>query len=517
MPDARRLILVLRDQLSPEASVLADADSEQDVIAMTEAPYGQQRFPEHKQRLALCFAAMRHFRDARQSDGFPVTCQSVTDDDLASDVPSFLRAQIDRHNPERIVLTEPGRYGMLDALESVAEERGIPLDVHADAHFLCSHRTFDDWAEGRKSPTMEYFYRMMRREHDVLLTSDGDPVGGDWNFDKQNRERFGADGPGLVPEPIQFEPDATTEEALVDVASHFPDTYGSLDAFNWPVTPEQAEAALDDFIEHRLPTFGTYQDAMWTDRPFLYHSRLSAALNLKLLDPRRAIARAEAAYHDGHAPINAVEGFIRQILGWREFVRGLYWRYMPDYADRNELDATADLPDFFWTGDTEMTCVRQCINQLLEHAYAHHIQRLMVLGLFGMLYGADPQQMNAWHEVLYTDAWEWVSMPNMIGMSQYADGGIVGTKPYAASGKYINRMSNYCSHCRYDPDEAIGDDACPFTTLYWDFLARHREEFSGNRRMNFQLANLRRKGDDAVAAIRDHADTIHERAANGSL
>jgi deoxyribodipyrimidine photolyase-related protein len=406
---------------------------------------------------------------------------------------------------------------MLDALESVAEERGIPLDVHADAHFLCSHRTFDDWAEGRKSPTMEYFYRMMRREYDVLLTGDGDPVGGDWNFDKQNRERFGADGPGLMPEPIQFETDGTTQGALDDVAAHFPDAYGSLDAFNWPVTPDQAEAALDDFIEHRLPTFGTYQDAMWTDRPFLYHSRLSAALNLKLLDPRRAIARAEAAYHDGHAPINAVEGFIRQILGWREFVRGLYWRHMPDYADLNALDATADLPDFFWTGDTEMTCVRQCIDQLLEHAYAHHIQRLMVLGLFGMLYGADPQQMNAWHEALYADAWEWVSMPNMIGMSQYADGGIVGTKPYAASGKYINRMSNYCSHCRYDPDKATGDDACPFTTLYWDFLARHREQFSGNRRMNFQLANLRRKGDDAVAAIRDHAETIRDRAANGSL
>ena len=516
MSDVRRLILVLRDQLNPDAPVITDADPERDVIAMTEAPYGQQRFPEHKQRLALGFAAMRHFRDARTAEGFTVHYQSVTDG-VADDVAGFLRDAIGQHGPERVVLTEPGRHGTLAALEAVADKTSVSLDVHADTHFLCAHRTFEDWAEGRKSPTMEYFYRVMRREYDVLLTDDGDPVGGDWNFDKQNRDSYGSDGPGLLPEPLQFEQDDVTQGALADVRDHAPDAYGHLDAFNWPVTPEQAETALDFFIEHHLPDFGDHQDAMWTGRPFLHHSRLSAAFNLKLLNPRMAIERAEAAYHDGHAPINAVEGFIRQLLGWREFVRGLYWLHMPAYAELNELDATADLPDFFWTGDTDMTCIRESVSQLKDYAYAHHIQRLMVLGLFGMQLGVDPRQMNAWHEAFYIDAWEWVSMPNMIGMSQYADGGVVGTKPYAASGNYVNRMSNYCKHCRYDPGTATGEDACPFTTLYWDFLARHREAFGNNRRMNFQMANLRRKGEDAVTAIRDHAETVRERAADGTL
>ncbi|PSQ65515.1 MAG: cryptochrome/photolyase family protein, partial [Bacteroidetes bacterium QH_2_64_74] len=248
-----------------------------------------------------------------------------------------------------------------------------------------------------------------------------------------------------------------------------------------------------------------------------YHSRLSCALNLKLLDPMTAVRAAEEAYYDGHAPINAVEGFIRQILGWREFVRGIYWRYAPEYVDRNALDATEDLPEFYWTGDTDMRCLSECVGQVREHAYAHHIPRLMVMGLFGLLYGVDPQQMNAWHEAMYIDAWEWVSSPNMVGMALYADGGTVGTKPYTASGKYINRMSNYCSHCRYDPDQATGEDACPFTSLYWNFLERHQDRFSGNRRMNFQLANLRRKDDEELAAIADRVDEVRARAEAGEL
>jgi deoxyribodipyrimidine photolyase-related protein len=301
------------------------------------------------------------------------------------------------------------------------------------------------------------------------------------------------------------------------VQSQFADAPGALDRFIWPVTPEEAKRDVRDFIEHRLPTFGTYQDAMWTDEPFLYHSRLSAALNLKLIDPQAVIEQAEDAYHAGHAPINAVEGFIRQILGWREFIRGVYWQSMPEYAEKNALDATADLPDFFWTADTDMTCMQQSLGQIVEYGYAHHIQRLMVTGLFGLLYGIDPQQMNAWHEAMYVDAWEWVSMPNMIGMSQYADGGIVGTKPYTASGNYINKMSNYCSHCTYNYKASTGEDACPFTTLYWDFLDRHEDRLSGNRRMNFQMANLRQKGDDTRTAIREQAETVRERAANGTL
>ena len=516
MPSARRLILVLRDQLNPDATLLREADPERDAIAMTEAPYGSQRFPEHKQRLALCFSAMRHFRDARRSDGFSVHYQPADADDCAEDVADFLRQQIDAHEPERVVLTEPGRYGALQRLQAVADAAGVPLDVQADDHFLCTHRRFEAWADGRSSLTMEYFYRMMRKEYNVLLDDNDEPVGGEWNYDDQNRESF-SEAPADIKPPTRHRPDEITQSVIELVETTFTDAPGTLDTFHWPVTPDEARRDVRDFIEHRLPTFGTYQDAMWMEEPFLYHSRLSAAINLKLVAPRYVIEQAEDAYQAGHAPINAVEGFIRQILGWREFIRGVYWQAMPDYAEKNALDATADLPDFFWTADTEMTCMRQSLGQIVEHGYAHHIQRLMVTGLFGLLYGIDPQQMNDWHEAMYVDAWEWVSMPNMIGMSQYADGGIVGTKPYTASGNYINKMSNYCSHCAYNYKASTGEDACPFTTLYWDFLDRHEDRLSSNRRMNFQMANLRRKDDDTRAAIRERAEIVRERAADGTL
>ncbi len=503
----RTLLLLLRDQLNRDAALLRDADPAHDVVAMTEADRRQGRFPEHKQRLALGWAAMRHLREDLREAGWTVHYQPIDAADEEG-VPGFLRRQIEAHAPERVCVTEPGRYELLQEIEAVCDALGVALQVHADDHFLATHRDFEAWADGRKELTLEYFYREQRRRYDVLVTDEGDPVGGEWNFDDENRESFGAEGPGMIPEGPSFERDAITEEVLDLVRSDFAEAPGHLSAFRWPVTPAQAEQALDDFIEHRLPQFGTYQDAMWTGRPFLYHSRLSAALNLKLLDPLTAVRRAEEAYHDGHAPLNAVEGFVRQILGWREFVRGVYWLYAPEYAERNALDATEDLPDFYWSGDTDMRCLSDSIGQVREHGYTHHIARLMVIGLFGLLYGVDPQQMNDWHEAMYVDAWAWVSVPNMIGMALYADGGTVGTKPYTASGKYINRMSNYCTHCRYDPDQATGADACPFTSLYWNFLDRHQEQLSGNRRMNFQLANVRRKDDDELEAIAERVAEI---------
>ena len=513
----RTLILVLRDQLDRNAAVLNDADPAQDAVAMTEADVHRGRYPEHKQRLALGFAAMRHFRDDLRERGFNVHYEPADAAEPSGDVAAFLRRQIETHAPTQVHVTEPGRHDLRDTIEQVCAETGCDLTVHADTHFLSSHDTFADWAEGRKELTLEYFYRERRREHDVLVTDDGDPVGGSWNFDESNRESFGSDGPGMIPDGPTFERDATTTAALDLVETHFSDAPGALDEFRWPVTPAQARTALNDFIEHRLPRFGTYQDAMWTGRAFLYHSRLSAALNLKLLDPLTAVRAAEEAYYDGHAPLNAVEGFVRQILGWREFVRGVYGLHGPEYVERNALDATADLPDFYWTGDTDMQCLSDCVGQVREHGYTHHIPRLMVIGLFGLLYGVDPQQMNAWHEAMYVDAWEWVSAPNMIGMALYADGGTVGTKPYTASGKYINRMSNYCSHCRYDPDAATGEDACPFTSLYWDFLNRHQETFSDNRRMNFQLANVRRKSEEELQDIADRVDEVRALADDGAI
>jgi deoxyribodipyrimidine photolyase-related protein len=517
IPVMRTLVFLLRDQLDRSATVLDDLDPAQDAVAMTEADTNRGRYTEHVQQLVLGLSAMRHVRNDLRERGLTVHYQTADADAVAEDAADFLRQQVADHQPERVAITEPGRLGLLDDLQAVCDAAGVPLDVHADNHFLVTHDTFEQWADGRKELTMEYFYREQRRAYDVLLTEDGDPVGGDWNFDDDNRESFGADGPGMTPDPITFDPDAVTQDAIETVRAAFPDAPGSLDSFGWPVTPEQARASLDDFIEHRLPMFGTYQDAMWTGRPFLYHSRLSAALNLKLLDPRTVIEAAEQAYHDGHAPINAVEGFIRQVLGWREFVRGVYFLHGGAYVEKNALDATADIPDFYWTGDTQMRCLSECAGQVAEHAYTHHIPRLMVLGLFGLLYGVDPQQMNAWHEAMYVDAWEWVSAPNMIGMALYADGGIVGSKPYTASGKYIGRMSNYCQHCVYDKGSATGEDACPFTTLYWNFLDRHQDALSGNRRMNFQLANVRRKSDAELDAIADRVDDVRDLVERGEL
>ncbi len=334
------------------------------------------------------------------------------------------------------------------------------------------------------------------------------PAGGKWNFDAENRASFPAGGPGNIPQPDGFPPDEITLEVLRLVEMRFPETRGSLRHFDWPVTPEQAQAALDDFIEHRLPLFGRFQDAMWTDQPVLYHSRLSAAMNLKLLEARDAVRAAEQAWRHGVAPLASAEGFIRQILGWREYVRGVYWLWMPEYAEWNFLEAHAPLPRFYWTGETEMRCLREVIGQTLERGYAHHIQRLMVAGLFALLAGVEPRRIHEWFLGIYVDAVEWVELPNVLGMSQFADGGRMASKPYAASGRYIARMSNYCRGCRYDPARAVGENACPFTALYWDFLMRNEAKLRRVPRMEMQLANLGRLGPAERRDIRRQAGHV---------
>ncbi|NNM33751.1 MAG: cryptochrome/photolyase family protein, partial [Gemmatimonadetes bacterium] len=354
------------------------------------------------------------------------------------------------------------------------------------------------------------FYRAQRKRLGVLMDGE-EPAGGAWNFDSDNRESLDSAPDDLVP-PAEFPPDPITSAVLELVEERFSDLPGELDSFNWPVTPEDAWSSVLDFIEHRLHRFGQFQDAMWVDEPTLYHSRISAALNLKLVDPRRVVNEVEQAYRDGRVPINSAEGFIRQVIGWREFIRGVYWLEMPALAEANELDATQPLPQLYWSADTSMTCMGQAVRQVLEHGYAHHIQRLMVTGLFALLYGARPKEVHEWFMATHVDSVEWVTLPNVVGMSQYADGGIVGTKPYVASGKYIQRQSNYCDECRFDPAQAYGDDACPFTTLYWEFLDRHEEDLADNRRMNFQLANLRRKSDQDRIAIRERAEWVRTRA-----
>jgi len=344
-----------------------------------------------------------------------------------------------------------------------------------------------------------------------VLMDDGEPAGGQWNYDAENRGAFPKSGPGTLPAPRRFPPDSVTRDVLDLVAQRFAKHPGRLDAFDWPVTPADAQAALDDFLEHRLANFGRYQDAIWTGEPWLWHSRLSQAMNLKLLDPRDVVAGAERAWRAGRVPLEAAEGFIRQVLGWREYVRGIYWQFMPEYLDRNALGAEAALPAFYWTAETEMNCLRDAVQQTLDVGYAHHIQRLMVTGLFAMLFGVRPQDVHCWYLAVYVDAVEWVELPNTLGMSQFADGGVMASKPYCATGAYIDRMSNACKGCRYDPKQSSGPDACPFTTLYWDFLARHEKLLAKNQRMTMQLKNLARKDAADLRSIRRQADDLRGR------
>jgi deoxyribodipyrimidine photolyase-related protein len=357
---------------------------------------------------------------------------------------------------------------------------------------------------------MEFWYRSLRQRTGILM--DGEtPAGGQWNFDADNRKPFGSKGPPERRAPKHFEPDDLTLEVIALVKDRFSGHPGTLTSFGWPMTPEQAEDALNDFLDHRLSLFGPYEDAMWEGEPWLFHSRLSMAMNLKLLDPRQVITQVEKRYRSGQIGIESAEGFVRQILGWREFVRGIYWTQMPRYLELNALGAEHDLPDFFWTGKTTMNCLRECLTQSIEQGYAHHIQRLMVIGLFALLFWVRPSELHRWFLAVYVDAVEWVELPNTLGMSQYGDGGLLGSKPYIASGQYIKRMSNYCNGCRYDPATKTGERACPYTTMYWDFLIRHRERLSRNPRMGMQIRNLDRLPEDEQDAITQAANQFRQK------
>ncbi|MCH7225689.1 cryptochrome/photolyase family protein [Haloferula sp. A504] len=500
----RNLLVILGDQLDPDSPALADADPKKDLIWMCEASEESTHVKSHKQRIVLFLSAMRHHREWLEDKGFQVDYTPLDADDHSGRLSGELSKAIEKHDPERVRIVEPGEWRVKQAIEGACHRLSVPLDILEDTHFLSTIDDFRRHAEGRKSLRMEFFYREMRKRHDILM-EDGKPTGGDWNYDKENRKSFGKSGPGELPEPTHSEPDEITRGVMDLVETHFPDHPGSLESFRWPVTRRSALAHLRSFVEERLPNFGDYQDALWTDEPFLYHSLISSSLNLKLLNPREVIDAAEKAYQENKAPLAAVEGFIRQILGWREYVRGVYWLHMPDYVERNALGADQSLPEFYWTGETEMNCLRQAIGQTLEHGYAHHIQRLMITGLYALLLGVRPQEVHEWYLAIYVDAVEWVELPNTLGMSQFGDGGVMASKPYCASGKYIQRMSNYCAGCRFDPAKRTGDNACPFTTLYWDFLLRNQDQLKGNQRMSMQLRNLSRLSNEDKSAIHDQA------------
>lgn len=509
MAELRHLVLVLGDQLDLDAAAFDGFDAAHDAAWMAEVAEESTHVWSSKPRTVMFLAAMRHFAQALRlhAGGRPVHYTRLDDPANPGSLQAQLHADIERLRPAGLVMTAPGDWRVLQAIKGVAQAQGLPLDLREDRHFYCSVREFAAHARGRKSLRMEYFYREMRKRHGVLMQGEA-PEGGQWNFDADNREPFGADGPGDVPPRALFEPDALTREVIAQVEAHFADHPGRVDCFAWPVTRAQALVALQRFITERLPLFGRHQDAMWPGEPWLYHAHLAAALNLKLLNPREVVAAAEAAYRAGAAPLASVEGFVRQVLGWREYVRGIYWTRMPGYAEFNALDAQEDLPAWYWSGATDMACLRDALAQTLAHGYAHHIQRLMVTGLFALMYGVQPQQVHAWYLAVYVDAVEWVELPNTLGMSQYADGGLMASKPYVATGKYVQRMSPHCKGCRYDPAQRTGDTACPYTTLYWDFLMRHEALLAANPRMVLQVKNVARLSDGEKHAIRERAAAI---------
>ncbi len=503
----RALRLLLGDQLSPRMASLRDLDPARDVVMFAEVTAETRYVPHHKKKIAFLFAAMRAFADELSARGVRVRYVRLDDPLNTGSLGAEVARTVAALKPAELVLTEPGEHRLAAEFESWEANLGIPVEVREDTRFICTHAAFRAWAKGRKQWRMEYFYREMRVSTALLM--DGDlPVSGRWNFDSENRKPVDADL--FMPKPPRFEPDARTREVLDLVATRFPDHFGDLEPYWFAATHVQAEIALQHFLEHALPAFGDYQDAMLSGEPFLYHSVISMYLNAGLLDARDVCRRAEAEFRAGRVSLNNAEGFIRQILGWREFVRGIYWLRGADYVHTNALGAVRPLPWFYWSGETEMACLKAAIDQTKREAYAHHIQRLMVTGNFALLAGIDPYQVHEWYLAVYADAYEWVEAPNTIGMSQFADGGIVGSKPYASSGAYIDRMSDYCGGCTYDVKAKAGPRACPFNYLYWDFLARNRDKLAGNPRMAPMYRTLERMSEERRAEIAQDARAFLE-------
>lgn len=505
-----RLVLVLGDQLTQTLSALAQADKTRDTVVMAEVADEAAYVRHHPKKIALIFAAMRKFAKALEADGWTVAYTQLDDTENAGSIVGELLRRAAQTGASDVLATEPGEWRLIDNLKDAP----LKVQILPDSRFLASHAEFEAWAEGRKALRMEYFYREMRRKTGLLM--DGDqPAGGKWNFDHDNRKAAPDDV--AVDGPLRFEPDATTREVLDLVQARFGDNFGDLEPFWFATTRAEALQALDHFIANALPRFGDYQDAMLNDNAFLYHAILSPYLNIGLLNVTEICEAAADAYAAGDAPINAVEGFIRQIIGWREYVRGIYFLEGPDYTSRNVLGHDRALPWFYWGGETRMNCVAKAVGQTQTQAYAHHIQRLMVTGNFALLAGIDPAQVHEWYLAVYADAFEWVEAPNTIGMSQFADGGVIASKPYVSSGAYINRMSDHCKSCHYSVSAKTGDKACPFNLLYWHFLDRHRDRFSNNPRMGNMYRTWDRMDADKRKTVLAEGDALLARLDAGEV
>ncbi|MEM6371625.1 MAG: cryptochrome/photolyase family protein [Pseudomonadota bacterium] len=505
-----RLVLILGDQLSEGMAALKAADKASDIVVMAEVGEEGSYVPHHPKKIALILAAMRKFAARLHDDGWQVAYSELDDTENSQSIPGELLRRADQHGVSKVIATRPGEYRLIAALEE------CPLDVTLleDDRFIASHAEFEAWAEGRKALRMEYFYRDMRRKTGLLMEDD-QPAGGKWNYDHDNRKP--APGDVDFSGPMQFTPDAVVEEVLDLVAARFGNHFGDLRPFWFATDQGQARRALAHFVKHGLARFGDYQDAMLADNRFLYHALVSPYLNIGLLDPLEVCEAVEAAWKAGDVPINAAEGFIRQVIGWREYVRGIYFHEGPDYPLRNGLEHGRDLPAFFWGDETKMRCVDKAVGQTEAEAYAHHIQRLMVTGNFALLAGLDPAQVSEWYLAVYADAFEWVEAPNVVGMSQFADGGVIASKPYVSSGAYINRMSDYCKGCAYKVSVKTGEGACPFNLLYWHFLDRHRDRFSNNARMGNMYRTWDRMDEDRRATVLAEAEDFLEKLDAGTL
>ena len=498
----KTLVPILGDQLTATISSLRGARHADTVVLMMEVAEETTYVRHHKQKLVYVLSAMRHHAAYLRRLGWTVDYVALDDPDNSGSFTGEIARALERFAPDRIVVTEAGEWRVAAMLESWETLFGTPVEIRPDSRFLNTHAEFDAWAKDRRVLTMEYFYREIRRTTGLLMDGD-EPAGGRWNFDTENRKPAKADL--LMPRPLVFAPDDITRDVMNLVEERFAEHPGSLDGFAWAVTAEDAHRQADAFFAHALVDFGPYEDAMLSGEHHLWHSILSPYINSGLLDPLALCRRAEKAYREGRAPLNSVEGYVRQIAGWREYMRGIYWREGPDYVDRNFLDHHRKLPGFYWTGETDMHCLSQAIGQTLATAHAHHIQRLMVTGNFALLIGADPVEVHRWYLEIYVDAYEWVELPNTLGMSQFGDGGLLGSKPYVSSGAYINRMSDYCGHCRYDVKKRIGEDACPFNALYWNFLARHEDRLGSNPRLTLPYRNWSRQSEPDRRATRAQA------------
>lgn len=493
------LRLIFWDQLSTTISCLRGVDKKNDIVVLLELEEECTYVKHHKKKLIFLLSAMRHFAAELIQQGYQVHYVRLDDCDntqtLSGELHRLMRALV----AHKWVTTIPGDYRLYALLTDVGKQLGVELEILEDDRYLATHAMFQQWAKNKKSLRMEFFYREMRRKYHILMY-DTLPEGGKWNFDNENRH-FPKTAI-TIPTPYKQTVDDITQEVIALVQRHFMDHFGDTTPFHYAVTRKEALRALKAFIQDRLPHFGDYQDVMMQNQPWLFHSHISFYLNVGLLNPLECIKAAETAYYQGLVPLASAEGFIRQILGWREFVRGIYWLKMPAYRTSNYFQAKRPLPAFYWTGDTEMNCIKQCVRDTQANAYAHHIQRLMVLGNFALLAGIDPDEVNEWYLLVYADAHEWVELPNVTGMILYADGGYLASKPYIASGSYINKMSDYCQHCRYKVTLKAGPNACPFNYLYWHFLLQHRTLLKNNPRLSMMYKTLEKMGKDKISEIK---------------